>query len=151
MSDGKENRYQKFSVLMSVYYKEDPVFYDAVNSVFENTIPPDDVVIVVDGPIPEGITDVILALREKYELNIVYLSENVGLGRALNIGINYCKYNIIMRMDTDDYCINTRFQEQLDFFPLILMWSFLVGILQNSILNCLILLVLDTWRILVKV
>ncbi|EIR7935575.1 TPA: glycosyltransferase, partial [Escherichia coli] len=117
MSDGKENRYQKFSVLMSVYYKEDPVFfYDAVNSVFENTIPPDDVVIVVDGPIPEGITDVILALREKYELNIVYLSENVGLGRALNIGINYCKYNIIMRMDTDDYCINTRFQEQLDFF-----------------------------------
>ncbi|HBC9722105.1 TPA: glycosyltransferase, partial [Escherichia coli] len=90
MSDGKENRYQKFSVLMSVYYKEDPVFfYDAVNSVFENTIPPDDVVIVVDGPIPEGITDVILALREKYELNIVYLSENVGLGRALNIGINY--------------------------------------------------------------
>lgn len=108
-------------------------------------------VIVVDGPIPESITDVILALREKYELNIVYLSKNVGLGRALNIGINYCKYNIIMRMDTDDYCINTRFQEQLDFFPLILMWSFLVGILQNTILNCLILLVLDTWRILVKV
>lgn len=76
---------------------------------FENMIFLDDVVIVVDGFILEGIMDVILVLREKYEFNIVYLSENVGLGRVLNIGINYCKYNIIMRMDIDDYCINIRF------------------------------------------
>ncbi|EOD1041585.1 TPA: glycosyltransferase [Citrobacter farmeri] len=107
----------KFSVLMSVYSKEEPVFFEeAIYSVVNNTIAPDDIVVVVDGPIPSMLERSINKLKEQYLINVVYLEENVGLGKALNIGINHCKYDLIMRMDTDDYCIKTRFQEQLNYF-----------------------------------
>ena len=108
---------KKFSVLMSVYSKEEPVFFEeAIYSVANNTIAPDDIVVVVDGPIPDMLERSIKKLKEQYLINVVYLEENVGLGKALNIGINHCKYDLIMRMDTDDYCIKTRFQEQLSYF-----------------------------------
>ena len=109
----------KFSVLMSVYYKEKPVFLEeAIYSVVNNTIVPDDIVLVVDGPIPDMLERSIKKLEEQYSINVIYLEENVGLGNALNIGINNCKYDLIMRMDTDDYCVKTRFQEQLNYFAI---------------------------------
>ena len=49
-----------FSVLMSVYYYDDPLFFEqALYSVFNQTVLPDELVLVVDGPIPERTKDVI--------------------------------------------------------------------------------------------
>lgn len=116
MTEVRDN-FEKFSVLMSIYYREDPVFfYDAICSVFKNTVIPNDVVVVVDGPLTEILNDTIKKLQEIYLINFIYLKENVGLGRALNVGIEACKYDLIMRMDTDDYCIETRFEDQLRYF-----------------------------------
>ena len=109
--------FEKFSVLMSVYYREDPTFfYDAICSVFKNTIIPNDVVVVVDGPITDSLNDTIKKLQDIYLIKFIFLKKNVGLGRALNIGVEHCKYDLIMRMDTDDYCIETRFEDQLRCF-----------------------------------
>ncbi len=106
----------KFSVLFSVYYKENPEFFDkALESVFHQTVQADEWVIVKDGPIPEGLQAVI----DKYKtmsgvcLKEVPLPENRGLGLALAAGVPECSYELIARMDSDDIAVPERFALQL--------------------------------------
>ena len=104
-----------FSVLMSVYRKENPEFLrQALDSVFDQTAVPAEVVLVEDGPL----TDELYALLDDYgnshpELKRVPLSENRGLGLALQEGINHCSNELVARMDTDDISVPTRFERQL--------------------------------------
>ena len=75
-----------FSVLLSLYYKENPAYlHIALDSIFKQTIMPDQVVLVLDGPV------------------------NRGLSTALNIGLSKCRNEIVFRMDTDDVCYPNRF------------------------------------------
>ncbi|WP_294597222.1 glycosyltransferase [uncultured Rikenella sp.] len=105
----------KFSVLMSVYYRELPEFLDiALASVFDQTVLPDEVVLVKDGPLTPGLDAVIsryAALQP--ELHVITLPENVGLGSALNEGLKHCSYDLVARMDSDDICKPNRFEKQL--------------------------------------
>ena len=56
----------KFSVLMSVYYKEKPTCLDlALKSVFNQTIKPNEVVLVEDGKLTKELDTII----SKYENN----------------------------------------------------------------------------------
>ena len=49
----------EFSVLMSVYHKEKPEFLrQSLDSIFSETLPPTEVVLVQDGPVPEAIAQV---------------------------------------------------------------------------------------------
>lgn len=105
-----------FSVLMSVYAKENPVFFDeALKSVFEQTTKPSEVIIVEDGPL----TDKLYGIIEKYKTthkNIIKIykkQSNQGLGLALRDGLLECKNKIVFRMDTDDVCVKHRFEKQL--------------------------------------
>lgn len=107
----------KFSVLMSLYFKEKAEYLElCLNSLYEQTVIPDDIVIVFDGPVGKCLERVIIKWQEKLPINIVRLAKNVGLGKALNIGIQHCKHNLIARMDTDDICEKYRFKIQLDRF-----------------------------------
>jgi len=45
----------------------------------------------------------------------VRLPQNVGLGRALNAGLQACAHEWVCRMDTDDICHSERFARQLAF------------------------------------
>ena len=38
----------------------------------------------------------------KKKINVVPILSNVGLGKALNLGLNHCKYDLVARMDSDD-------------------------------------------------
>lgn len=108
---------EKFSVLLSVYFKENPSFFkDALNSVFNQTLLPNEVVLVEDGPLTKELYDVIKSFKEKHgELKTVPLERNSGLGNALNIGLNYCSYDLVARMDTDDVCHSDRFEKEIRF------------------------------------
>ncbi len=110
---------QKFSVLMSVYFKEKPEnIIKCFESLINQTVKADEWVIVEDGPL----TDDLYAVLDKYEadypglLNRVPLKHNVGLGMALREGVTHCSYELIARMDTDDICRNDRFELQLKHF-----------------------------------
>jgi glycosyltransferase involved in cell wall biosynthesis len=46
---------------------------------------------------------------------VVELSENVGLGAALNKGLGYCKYDLVARMDANDISLPQRFEKQVAF------------------------------------
>ena len=111
--------YKKFSVLMSVYYKEKPEFFDrALESVYNQTVKADEWVIVKDGAIPQELQDVIEKYRQYDGVNIkeVQLEENMGLGIALSKGIPECSNELIARMDTDDIAVPNRFELQLNEF-----------------------------------
>lgn len=108
----------KFSVLLSVYHRERPDFlHAALDSVFQQTIPPTEVVLVEDGPLTEELEAVIADFKKKHsELKPIRLSKNLGLGRALNEGLKHCHYGLVARMDTDDIAKPHRFERQLQVF-----------------------------------
>lgn len=107
----------KFSVLMSVYKKENPSYMrESLNSVFNQTLQPTEVVLVEDGPLTQELYSLIDEFKIKHSnLKIVSLKRNVGLGKALNEGLKDCSYDYIARMDSDDQCYLTRFEKQISF------------------------------------
>lgn len=105
-----------YSVLMSVYYKEEPEYLkEAIDSILNQTVKTDDFVIVCDGPLTEGLDKVIADYVKTYSgLFTVYrLSRNIGLAKALNNGILQCKNELIARMDSDDISAPDRIEKQI--------------------------------------
>ena len=109
----------KFSVLMSVYYKENPEYMRlALKSVIEDqTLKPAEVILVEDGPLTDELYQVIDDFKQKYPdiLKTVPIKENGGLGPALNKGLENCSYDLVMRMDTDDIACPDRFTIQVKY------------------------------------
>lgn len=105
----------KYSVLISLYYKEKPDYLrKALDSVFNQSLRADEVVLVEDGKLMPELDSVINEYSQKYsELKVVSYEKNQGLGYALNYGIQFCKYDIIARMDADDIAKPDRFEKQI--------------------------------------
>lgn len=105
-----------YSVLMSVYDKENPGYLKAaIESVITQSVMTNDFVIVCDGPLKKELRDVIDSFCEKYPeiFNIVKSEKNVGLANALNKGIVLCKNEFVARMDSDDIALYDRMEKQL--------------------------------------
>lgn len=114
--DGVGNSY---SVLMSVYVKEKAEYLrQAMYSIWEQTIPTDDFVLVCDGPLSPELNTVIddMLATHPDTLHVVRLEKNGGLGNALNEGIKHCKYELVARMDSDDISRPDRCEKQLGVF-----------------------------------
>jgi glycosyltransferase involved in cell wall biosynthesis len=94
------------SVLMATYTKERPErLHSALESVFSQTRPVDQLVLVVDGPIGLDQEEVIESYKldaRLPEFRVVRLPVNGGLAAALNAGLASCTGEYIMRMDSDD-------------------------------------------------
>lgn len=108
-----------YSVLMSVYYKEKTEYLrQSMNSIFEQSVLTDDFVLVCDGPLNSELDAVIDAMQNRYPdiLRVFRLEKNVGLGNALNYGIQYCRHNLVARMDSDDIARADRCEKQLAVF-----------------------------------
>jgi glycosyltransferase involved in cell wall biosynthesis len=109
-----------FSVLMSIYQNEDAKnFNRALRSVWdEQTVKPDEIVLVVDGSLPDTLHQIISDWKEKLSkaFKVVLLDKNVGVGAAKNAGVEACGNEIIAVVDTDDVCLPSRFEKQLSIF-----------------------------------
>ena len=111
--------YENYSVLMSVYYKENPQYLkQAIESIQFQTFPTNDFVLVCDGPLTIGLDEIIAEKEQELGnvLNIIRLAQNSGLGNALNQGIKYCKNELVARMDSDDISVPERCQKQTELF-----------------------------------
>ncbi|MCH4826790.1 glycosyltransferase [Planococcus halocryophilus] len=109
--------YKKYSVLMSVYKKEKPEnLRQSLISVYDQTIEPDEVILIKDGPLTEELESIIAVFVKKYTtFNVYALKKNSGLGVALNYGLEYCNNEIVFRMDTDDISLKDRARIQLEY------------------------------------
>ena len=106
-----------FSVLMSVYKNDNAVeITNAINSILNQTVKPNQIVIVLDGYVPDELRLAIESIAEESgKIDIVPLEENQGLGDALRIGLTHCRYEYVARMDSDDYSLPDRFEKQTVF------------------------------------
>lgn len=107
----KEFQENNYSILMSVYAKENPAYFDeALSSLLHQTILTDDFVLVCDGPLTEELDAIIKKYDEQYPgiFNVVRLEKNGGVGRAVMIGLPRCKNELIMRADSDDISLPHR-------------------------------------------
>ena len=107
---------KNFSVLMSVY-KNDKAedFRTALESVTtRQTVQPSEVVLVVDGPVPDAINKIIgdLETASPGLYHVVRFAQNKGQGIALQKGLEAAKNDIVMRMDSDDIAVSDRFEKQ---------------------------------------
>ena len=110
---------KKYSVLMSVYSKEKPSYFtSSIESMVNQSLSPDEIVIVQDGPITDELNEVIRTYELKYPglFTIVSLDKNVGLGKALNEGLLKCRNELVARMDTDDISLVNRCELQVEEF-----------------------------------
>ena len=105
----------KFSVLLPILDRADIIkgFPLSIESIFSNTLIPDQVVVTIDGPVSENFKRTILFYEAKYSLDLVWIREKVGLDIALNRGLEKCKNNFIFRADGDDINLENRFEIQL--------------------------------------
>jgi glycosyltransferase involved in cell wall biosynthesis len=106
-----------FSVLSSVYRKEQPEYLEeALNSIFNQTVKSDDIVLIEDGQLTKDLENVVQKFERTHpELHVVRFEQNRGLGHALNDGLKYCRHDLVARADTDDINHANRFARQLAF------------------------------------
>lgn len=109
-----------FSVLMSIYFKENPQhFHACMKSIWdEQSLKPTEIILVEDGPLTEELDDAIAIWKKKLGkiLNIIKLDKNQGTGKAKNLGLINCQYEIVFIVDTDDICVSNRFEKQMKCF-----------------------------------
>ena len=108
-----------YSVLMSVYSKEDPTFFEeAICSMLHQTVRTDDFVIVCDGTLTPDLDEILERYdRENPEtFHIIRLRQNVGIGAAAMAGLQECKHDLVAKMDADDIALPNRCELQLKRF-----------------------------------
>lgn len=107
---------------MCVYEKDNTLYFkEALESVVNQSLLPNQIVLVVDGPIGKDLQKVIDTFTLKAQdlgilFYVTYLQENVGHGKARRISIEKAKYDLIALMDADDISKYNRFQIQTKIF-----------------------------------
>lgn len=107
----------KFSVLISIYFKEQPEHLNqCLESIWDKqTFKPTEIILVEDGPLTPELDHTIEMWKVKLGdvLRIIQLPENVGTGKAKNIGLEACNNEIVCIVDTDDISVSDRFEKQI--------------------------------------
>lgn len=114
-------KYPDYSVLMSIYKNDKAEFVkDAIDSMLNQTVLPEQIVLVEDGPLLEEVEKLILCYKKEYPtiFTVIRLLKNGGLGNALNVGMKECRNELIARMDADDISLPKRCEKQLQRFAL---------------------------------
>lgn len=108
---------EPFSLLLPVYRGDDAQHFAKAfrSSVHEQTLHPAQVVLVQDGPVPEPLAQAIAATVADSPVPVVHhtVPDNVGLARALSLGLALCDHDIVARIDADDISLPERFERQL--------------------------------------
>lgn len=108
-----------FSVLISIYYKENPVhFNECMQSVWDKqTLKPNEIILIKDGPLSAELDQVIDFWQNKINetIKVIELEKNVGTGKAKNIGLQQCSNEIVCIVDTDDISAPDRFEKQVSY------------------------------------
>lgn len=107
----------KFSVAMCVYHGDEAKYFkQALESIYQQTLLPDELILVVDGPITEELEKVIDFYKTKPNFYIYRLDINRGHGIARNLSIEKCKNNFIAIVDADDVNEKSRFEKQINVY-----------------------------------
>ena len=108
------------SVIMSVYKTEEPKYFEeALKSIWDDqSRKPEQIVLVEDGPLTNGLSAVITRWKEKLGgvLCVCKNETNLGLTKSLNVALNHVTSDLVARMDSDDRSDPRRFERQEAYF-----------------------------------
>jgi glycosyltransferase involved in cell wall biosynthesis len=100
-----------FSVLLAVYKRDDPVlFRKSLSSIFVNSYSPLELVVVADGELTAELINIISEFSRYNPLRLIQLPVNVGLAKALNVGLSSINTKFTLRADADDINHLKRFE-----------------------------------------
>lgn len=107
----------KYSLLTTVYGGDSPSYFlKCFDSIRASTLLPSEIVLVIDGPVPEVLEELISHVCTVFAtIKCIRLSENHGLGFALSTGLISCSHDFVARIDTDDVVVPERFSRQIAF------------------------------------
>ena len=118
MHSNKIKFVDSFTVLMSMYSGDCPnLFEAAMSSVFNQSLKPENVLLVCDGPLTNELEIKVKDFLSRYPkaLQILRLPKNVGLAKALNSGLQVVTTYWVARADADDINMYNRFEETANF------------------------------------
>lgn len=102
------------SVLMVTYEGDDPEELEgALRSLYDQTRPAEEVVLVRNGPLPAASTAVLERWHARLPIVDVAIEVNAPFPQALNAGLDACSKELVARMDADDVCLPKRFEVQV--------------------------------------
>lgn len=109
---------EKYSGLASIYKNtklEELIV--ALECMEKQTFKPEQIVIVIDGPVSEDVKSFVYSKKNENTslYTIVPSEENIGLGKALALGMKSCRNELIARFDTDDICVLDRCEKQVGY------------------------------------
>ena len=110
---------ENYSVLMSVYKKDTAEHLrQSIDSMLGQTVPCEQFVVVQDGPLGDDLCIVIneYATAQPGLFTVVPLEQNIGLGKALDVGLEYCRNDLVARMDADDISLSERCEKLMALF-----------------------------------
>ncbi len=105
---------QRISIIMSVYNSEKTISR-AIESVINQIYSYFEFLIIDDGSVDKS-----LSIIEKYKksderIRIFRNKKNIGLTKSLNIGLDNSKYDLIARIDADDWWRKDKLEKQVEF------------------------------------
>jgi glycosyltransferase involved in cell wall biosynthesis len=106
------------SVVITTYRGDDAdELAEALDSIFNQTLPPAEVVLVEDGPVTSNIESTIADYQRRYSdlLSVLQLDVNQGQGYARRIGVENTSHDFIAMMDADDISVPQRFERQVEY------------------------------------
>lgn len=103
------------SVLLPVHGGVSAAHFErCMKSIYDQSRPADEVIVVEDGPLPEALKDVLTAFDSADPAPVrVRLLENLGAGAANQAGLLRATGTWIAKMDADDIAVRRRFEHQL--------------------------------------
>jgi glycosyltransferase EpsE len=87
----------------------------AVESIRHQTFREIEIILIDDASTNADTLEELSKLHDKDRTKVIRLNENKGISGALNVGLRAAKYDIVARMDSDDFAIQERFQKQFDY------------------------------------
>lgn len=104
------------SVILCTYAGDDPAdIKRSFDSITKQTRLPDEVVFIIDGPVPDALKAEILDCvgDAPFETIVEQLDTNQGHGGALQAGVKSANGTYIAIQDADDISVPNRFEEQI--------------------------------------
>ena len=108
--EGQQKTYERYSAVVPVYYKESPRnLNNSISSIYAQSIPPSETILVCDGPLTVELDSAIEKLTATYgSLRVLRLEENKGAAVANERGVALCQNDLIEKLGSDDICCPMR-------------------------------------------
>lgn len=101
------------SIVIPVYNTPIEYIQECVDSIESQTFKEYEVIIVNDGSNEEVSNFLKTLVKDNW---LLFEKEREGISKALNLGIQNSKFDLICRMDADDIMLPDRLQKQFDYF-----------------------------------